>query len=69
MHLVPSAERAAGRRSEYNAISGGAAGREHLFQLAKVASVGVLPWRHSTDGHGLAGDPAPLDRVFAALVA
>jgi hypothetical protein len=47
------------RRSEYNALSGGAAGREHLFQLAKVAGVGVLPWRHGTDGHGLAGDRRP----------
>jgi hypothetical protein len=35
------------------------AGREHLFQLAKVAGVGVLPWRHGTDGYGLAGDRRP----------
>jgi hypothetical protein len=42
MHLVPSAEQAAGRRSEYDALSGGAARREHLFQLAMVAGVGVL---------------------------
>jgi len=39
MHLVPSAERAAERHSECNALSGGAAGREHLFQLAIVAAV------------------------------
>jgi uncharacterized protein YndB with AHSA1/START domain len=42
--------------------------REHLFQLAKVAGVWVLTWRHDTDGHGLAADRRPLDRVFAALV-
>jgi uncharacterized protein YndB with AHSA1/START domain len=43
-------------------------GREHLFQLAKVAGVGVLRWRDGTDGHGLAGDRRPADPVFAALV-
>ena len=59
MHLVLSAERAAGRRSEYNALSGGAAGTEHLFQLAKVAGVGVLRWRHGADGQGIAGDCRP----------
>ena len=34
---------------ECNALSGGAAGTEHLFQLAKVAGVGILRWRHGTD--------------------
>src|SRR5829696_5687056 len=44
---------------ECNALSVGLAGREHLFQLAKVAGVGFLRWRHGTDGHGLAGDRRP----------
>ena len=68
MHLVPSAERAAGRRSEYNALSSGAAGREHLFQLARSqvsASYHGAMARTDTASRVIA---APLDRVFAALV-
>jgi hypothetical protein len=30
-----------------------------LFQLAKVAGVGFLRWRHGTDGHGIAGARRP----------
>ena len=37
-------------------------------QLAKVAGVGFLRWRHGTDGHGQRVIAAPLDRVFAALI-
>src|SRR5215216_5261666 len=68
MHLVSSAERAAGRRSEYNALSGGAAGSEHLFQLAKSpvsASYHGAMARTDTASRVIA---APPDRVFAALV-
>ena len=43
-------------------------GQERLFQLAKVAGVGVLRWRHGTDGHGFAGDRRPAGPCLRGLV-
>ena len=64
----PSAERAAGRRSESNALSGGAAGREHLSNWPRSpvsASYHGAMARTDTASRVIA---APPDRVFAALV-
>ena len=43
-------------------------GREHLFQLAKVAGVGLLRWRMARTDTASRVIAAPPDRVFAALV-